>query len=107
MRVFYVKGEGGETIVNVNLNFLDGIDEILAYIYPFSSDLESRDAYLQSILAQEFNLIYYGRFSLLDVEGTAVPERIWFHAKLVKQKEDEAEAQKKAIEEAKNKNKSN
>ncbi len=59
--------------------------------------------YIENVYEQFFALKYHGGWSFFEAYNLPIGLRTWFLERLAKQKEDEHEAQKKAMDKAKNK----
>ena len=56
------------------------------------------DKYMQQVYEQFFLLKYYGGWSFIEAYNLPIGLRTWFLDRLVKEKEAEQEANKKALE---------
>ena len=54
------------------------------------------DEYIESVYEQLFQLKYYGGWSFFESYNLPVSVRTWFLQRLIKQKRDESESEKKA-----------
>ena len=54
------------------------------------------DAYIEGVYEQLFQLKYYGGWSFFESYNLPVSVRTWFLNRLIKQKREEAEGEKKA-----------
>lgn len=54
------------------------------------------DDYIEAVYEQLFQLKYYGGWSFFESYNLPVSVRMWFLERLIKQKQDENEASKKA-----------